>query len=297
MRWRALVAVAFGVLLALPLTLVFLSRHATPGAGGWRLSPRLPPEERVALPSLLKACVNDSDCEPPLACFWDPRYLLQLCQGSDCIGDSHCPVGHVCRWIPAREGTKVAVSHCVPVGLRQEGEPCVRLRRLEEPGCAEGLVCADWCGRRCGGWWSGGCPAGFFCAQDNPDGPVCLPTCEGRGCPEGQRCVRLEAGVSTCAVVHGQDCQRESCAEGQRCEVDMTPLSPGEAWMRCVWPCTGEGYTSEGCPSELSCLDGECRERCVVTDANQCGPEATCIPMGGEGGVCVPTLEPVRDGG
>lgn len=292
MRWRALGAVVTGVLLALPLAWVLLSRHAKHEVEGWRLLPMLSPEERMALPSLLKACENNSQCEPPLACFWDRRYLLQVCLGSDCVSDSDCPSGRACRWIPVDEGVKEAVSHCVPVGNRAEGEPCFRLPRLEERGCAEGLVCADWCGRRCGGGFSGDCPEGFFCARDNPDGPVCLPTCEGRACPEGQRCVQLKGGMSTCAVVHGQDCQQEPCPKGQRCEVDTSPYRPGEAWMRCALSCQGEGYASSGCPPGLSCLDGECRERCVVTDADPCGPDFACIPMGGdEAGVCLLALE------
>jgi hypothetical protein len=297
MKWRALGAVAAGLVLVVPLALVLYSRHSTHEVEGWRLLPMLPPDERGALSSLLKTCANDNECEPPLACFWDRRYLRQVCQGSDCISDAHCPQGHVCRWIPVEDGAKAAVSHCVPVGNRKEGEPCFRLPRLEEKGCEPGLLCADWCGRRCGSWPSGECPEGSFCATDNPDGPVCLPTCEGRTCPEGQRCVHLKGGVSTCAVVHGPDCQREPCSEGRRCEVDTSPYRPGEAWLRCASACQGEGYTSSGCPPELSCLGGECRERCVVTDANPCGPDFVCVPTGGESGVCVLALEPEREGG
>lgn len=297
MRWRVLGVLAAGLLLALPLALLLMARHPAPDVEGWRLLPRLPPEELAALPSFLRKCAKSGDCEPPLACFWDRRYLEQRCTGSDCISDAQCPVGTVCRWIPVEGEAKVAVSHCVPVGTRKEGEPCFRLSSVEEKvGCEPGLLCADWCARPCGSWFSSECPEGFFCATGDVDGPVCLPTCEGRACPDGQRCVHLEGGVSACAVVHGRDCQRESCAQGQRCEVDTRPFRPGEAWMRCVQPCQGQGYRSSGCPSEQSCLDGECRETCDVFTGQGCGSDFTCIPMSSESGVCVLAVEPVDAG-
>src|SRR3712207_8854396 len=33
--------------------------------------------------------------------------------------------------------------------------------------------------------------------------PLCLPTCEARGCPPGQHCIRYDEGSSVCAEVYG----------------------------------------------------------------------------------------------
>jgi len=294
---RGWVGVVVGVLLTLPVVGLLWIRSAPPEASSWRRLPMLPADERWALPTFLHRCESSADCDAPLACAYDSTRRARVCVGSDCTTDSDCPLTTACRWIPMREeGAKVAVSYCTFVGFLPEGAPCVRLGERDEKGCERELVCADWCARRCGSWLTGECPEGFFCAPDGPDGPVCLPTCEGRACPEGQACVRMEGGASVCSRVHGQDCQREPCAPGLKCQVQTRPFRPGEAWMWCASPCEGEGSFSKGCPDYHSCMDGTCWEVCSPMEEGDCAPDSVCVPTGGEYGACV--LSPgTLDGG
>ncbi|ATB43495.1 hypothetical protein CYFUS_008975 [Cystobacter fuscus] len=287
MNGRVWGAVAVGVLLALPLVGLLWTSVSPQRAGTWRRLPMISPDERLARPSFLEACASSAECDPPLACFSDRRYDRQTCNGSDCLIDADCALGSVCRWNPVGDGTKTAIASCTFVGVREEGESCLRLPRRDEGACERGLVCADWCARRCGLWPFNSCPEGYFCAEDDPNGPVCLPTCEGRVCPEGEQCVReATPGVSVCARVHGPNCQREPCAEGLTCKVDTSPVRPGEAWMECVTPCTGEGSFASPCPGFSACLFGTCHDICSLGEEDPCAPDYICVPMHGDSGVC-----------
>ncbi|MBM7113464.1 hypothetical protein [Archangium primigenium] len=257
-------------------------------ASGWRRLPMLPADARQALPTFLRPCESSADCDALLVCQYASAFRARICVGSDCTTDSDCPPSTVCRWIPSEDpGARVAVSACAFSGVLPEGAPCVRLGEREDEGCEPHLVCADWCGRRCGSWLTGACPEGTFCALEGPDGPVCLPTCEGRACPKGQDCVRRDGGVSVCARVHGSNCQREPCAPGRVCRVDTRPFRPGEAWMACATPCEGEGSAARGCDGLGACLDGRCWEYCSPMEREPCLEDFVCVPMGGESGACV----------
>jgi hypothetical protein len=240
-RWgRTLLALTAGLLLTVPLLWAASIRSWAPKeVEGWRILPMLPREARLPLPSDLRMCTNSAQCEPPRVCFLDPRYLFPFCQGSDCVTDAQCPRGNACRSVPM-EGQGVALRRCAPWGERTEGESCARLVWANQRGlaCGAELVCVGegWCGRRCEPGWPGSCPAGFFCGRGDPEGATCLPTCEGRTCPEGQRCVRHEGGVSACAVVHGGDCQQRPCEDGEVCDVLTRVERPGEVWMQCARP-------------------------------------------------------------
>jgi hypothetical protein len=314
MKGRTLLALAAGLLLVVPLIVLLLSRDWAPArVEGWRLLPMLSLEERVATATFMRACWKSEQCEPPFVCFSDSRTGSRTCAGSTCVSDAHCSEGHACRSIPVDPeltgGERVALRLCSPVGERKEGEPCVRLARLRDRewawGCGPGLVCAGsgWCGRRCEPGTEGNCPEGFSCTAGDPEGPTCLPTCEEHGCPEGRRCVRHEGGVSVCAEVHGEDCQRTPCPEGQACEVVAPMYRPGEVWMQCLQPCGREGDAE--CPRGRLCESGRCRSMCDADDPEDCGPDWFCLDRDDEGtGVCVRSprepdagLEPARDGG
>lgn len=153
--------------------------------------------------------------------------------------DAQCQAGQYCHALSTVRGPWV--RRCVPAGLRGEGERCYTVPSTQEKACRAGLQCAGrgWCGRACQLGHSS-CPDGFFCAALEPE-PSCLPTCEERGCPPGQDCMRSEEdGASVCAVVHETNCQRFPCPEGQKCEDYLAPQRPGEAGLRCVQDCGPE---------------------------------------------------------
>jgi hypothetical protein len=276
MRWRTPLAVLLGLLLPLPLVWVLL--RTTPDAGGLgapipRTIPMLPLEERRGLTTYERPCQSREDCEAPLECFLNTRSMERYCTDSTCMTDAHCPEGFVCRAMPlGREGP--AIRLCTLEGTRQEGEACDALPRTPREGCERGLLCQGWCGRPCRRDEPTSCPVGFFCAE-GPNGSSCLPSCEGRSCPEGQQCVSLgKRGVSVCARVHGEDCQRtSSCPDGQQCLVNHAPHRPGEVWMRCAARCGGD---EPPCPEGLVCHVFRCRQPCEPELPDACGPHHHC---------------------
>jgi hypothetical protein len=310
MKGRAVLVVAAMVLLSLPLVGILLLWNRAPAervVEGWRFAPWLPPAEVRQRLTLLQPCQGDEQCDPPLVCFHDPRYQQRMCATSGCESDRWCaPYGTVCRAVPMR-GRRMALSHCAFVGTRKEGESCLRFPQsaLREWACGEGLVCAGsgWCGRRCVPGKEGTCPEGFFCARGDPNGPVCQPTCEGRACPEGQECLRLEGGVSVCLEVQGRACHdEEPCPEGSVCVTEPFLTLVGRAWRSCVQTCGHEGATS--CPEDFVCHQGRCQLRCSLTRPYPCWTRF-CVSTDDEGnGVCMFSpeqwnmdTEPARDGG
>ena len=183
---------------------------------------------------------------------------------------------------------------CVLEGLRKEGETCVRLagRKTRTWACGDGLVCglSGRCGRRCVPDQSGTCSEGFFCARGDPEGPICQPSCEGRGCPEGQVCVRQEGGVSVCARPSRFDCSEQySCPEGLVCAWEFPPSEArgGSTW--CLTPCGSRG--SAPCPEDSVCHQGWCRSPCDMTRPESCSI-GFCVSIDAEGhGVCLSSPE------
>src|SRR5262245_60293102 len=183
-----------------------------------KLSPVLTVEERKLLRTYQQRCMTGADCERPLGCFRDFRSLYSYCTDSACRTDEECPHGHVCRILVTLQGPWV--RKCVLLGFREEGEGCYKFPAEQDAACRPALLCsgAGWCSRPCLKDEPVGCPEGFSCAELEPE-PACLPTCEARGCPQGQECIRsARDGASACAVVHGPNCQRTQCPANSTCE-------------------------------------------------------------------------------
>ncbi len=205
-------------------------------------------------------CESSAECEPPLGCVWAARYNRSYCTDSQCTTDAQCSEGQVCRKLATEEHGQF-VRVCTPVGVRQEGENCNDIPSDQKSACAAGLVCAGkdgWCARPCQPGAPVQCPNGFFCADTTPE-PACLPTCEKRGCPEGQQCLRFEEGSSQCEHVYGDNCQQTSCPEGQECHMLPAPSQPGKAWLWCVELCRKD---SPRCSAGKVCDGWKCIPAC-----------------------------------
>ncbi|HSP82052.1 MAG TPA: hypothetical protein VLQ93_26255, partial [Myxococcaceae bacterium] len=87
-------------------------------------------------------------------------------------------------------------------------------------------------------------------------------------------------GASTCARVHGTNCQHQPCPSGLVCDVAVPSQREGHVWMRCARPCDQHGAT---CPEGFVCLAERCRRLCEPEVASACGPEEVCLglPTGG----------------
>jgi Cys-rich repeat protein len=272
-RWRTVLAILASLLLPVPLVLLLggVLRPVLPevGPGGKRISPVLTAEERARLMTYRRECWASQPCEPPLGCITELRYRQNICTDSQCSTDAQCPEGQVCRAIATSGGVPL-VRYCVPVGVRQEGEPCYVLGDGREEACAPGLICGgfddEWCARPCQLGDAAACPAGFFCAETETE-PVCLPTCEARGCPQGQHCIRYENNVSACAHVYGPQCQQTPCPRGGECKVWAIPEHPSQVWLECDERC-GEGFPP--CGEGLICDGWQCRAPCDPKEPNRC---------------------------
>lgn len=272
MKGRSALGVITGALLPVPLVLVLLSLRTeapSPAAEATRLSPVLSFEERMQRVTYHRECRRDSDCEPPMSCVIDPRVFAHYCTDSQCMTDAQCPDGLVCRDIASVRKQRL-VRFCVPLGFRKEGQECLALPPNRQQACEPGLLCADsgtgWCGRPCRLDDPTSCPEGFFCGNVPPE-PTCLPTCEKRGCPEGQHCIRHDDGVSQCAVVYGPNCQQSPCPESRKCEVETSVEKPGKAWFECVERC---GPDKPPCPEGFTCDRWHCLPSCDPQDPSSC---------------------------
>lgn len=267
--------------------------------GAWRqrasggISPVLSREERLQRATYQRACLKSAECEPPLGCLKYPRLREFFCTDSQCVTDAQCEEGKTCQAL-LTEGDGPRVRACVTQGVRHEGEECSPLPGRREEACAPGLRCLEgWCARPCDTESPGSCPEGFFCADD-VTGPVCLPSCEGRGCPEGQQCVRfptrkVSQPVTACRAVYGPNCRESPCAEGQRCIVNHAPDRPGEVWMACMQRCGKDDEPS--CPDGLVCVRPYCRQPCEPGVPGACGPAMKCEQIRpDEPWVCRPEL-------
>ncbi len=143
-------AILLGLLLSAPLAWLLHGAVSgtRPGAPAPRTIPMLALEERRSLLTYERACQKPEDCEPPLACFFNPRSGQRYCTDSTCMADSRCPEGFTCRALAL--GREVPLLRlCALVGMREEGEACHALPETPREGCARGLVCQGWCGRPC----------------------------------------------------------------------------------------------------------------------------------------------------
>lgn len=288
MKWRARLAILLGVLLLVPLMWAsswlllggldgFVVAHKEQS----RLVPMLPPDETRRLLTFERSCEKNEDCDAPLACLRGQLMLKSACMASTCATDADCSQGLSCYSIAAGERV---VHLCGAPGEVAEGKLCMELPISRSMACAPGLVCTHKrCRRPCQLPESRGCPEGECCHAADVKGAVCVPTCEGRPCAEGQRCVALDHGVSICARVHGPDCQLESCPAGQECEV-VARESRNEVRMRCLLACD---FQSQPCPEGFSCIRGHCIQQCSSDAPGTCGPREKCVGFSeGQPGFC-----------
>jgi Cys-rich repeat protein len=275
MSWRAALKAGLGLLLALPFVWLLQRILYEPIRSPWpeevTFSPVLTSQQKRSLSTYLRDCY-ETQCEPPLGCVVDLRNGHRYCIDSECLTDMQCPEGRVCRSVASLHGPWVRL--CVALGIRAEGESCVNPPSKSERACGPGLLCAGdgWCGRPCGK--DVPCPEGFFCSEKGPE-PACLPTCEELGCPQGQECIRSrEDGASTCAVVHGHNCQRTPCPSELLCQDYLLPERPGQAWLECAQDCRDP--EDPPCPEGTLCYLFTCTQRCTPEQPDTCGEGYTC---------------------
>ncbi|HEX8441173.1 hypothetical protein [Archangium sp.] len=277
MKWRLALGVGAALLLLLPLTML-LSRPLRPAPStGRHVLPMLDAAERRGLETYTRPCKHSSDCEPPLRCVRNPQAFISTCSDSECLSDSHCGDRRVCRDVDlADDGSLVRV--CVLQGTRVEGERCDKFPTRVAEACGPGLLCGGregWCGRPCQKNVAKDCQEGFFCADVVPQ-PLCLPSCEARGCPAGQHCIRFKEGASACVEVYGKNCQSAPCPENEVCKVRDAFTAPGKAWMECVRECVMGGPAT--CPEGSRCfVAGYCLPPpCDPSDPNACAAGFRC---------------------
>ncbi|MCP3145317.1 hypothetical protein [Pyxidicoccus xibeiensis] len=296
MSTRAVAGTVIGLLLPVPLVVLLLSAGSDPrqrlAPEATFISPVLEFEEKMRLQTYYRNCRDNSECELPLSCLSDTRRRLTLCTDSQCTTDPQCPAGEVCRSVGSVGGGRL-VRLCIPVGVRQEGEPCWDTPTTRQTACGPDLLCGGegWCGRPCAREATQGCPEGFFCADVAPE-PLCLPTCADRSCPEGQHCVRHEDGASACAVVYGANCQDDATCT--QCDVATFPQAPGETWMECVRRCGGD--RPPACPEGSACGMLQCRPTCDAAIPDSCGKGFYCArAYGDRPPVCMPAWMKLKD--
>lgn len=265
------------MLLPVPLVLVLVAAHHEGRSARARVDilPVLTFEERTQRTTYMRRCETSAECEPPLGCLNHWKLRMPVCIDSECMTDTQCGEGRSCQLLETQDpGPRVGT--CVAKGVRREGERCRSIPTHRDDACEPGLQCFEgWCGRPCLMDAPERCPEGFSCAEDRA---VCLPSCEARGCPEGQQCIQLNNRAasrngSTCVVVHGDNCQQSACPEGLLCQVFDVPRRPGEAWMGCRQRC-GEGRPA--CAEGLLCRYGYCRQPCDPQASGGCGSGEKC---------------------
>ena len=273
LRRILLVALASALLL---LPLVWLMTIAIPwmntqGRQSEKLIPMLSPDVRQSLLTYRRDCRTEADCEPPLGCLIKSFSPLHMCVDSTCETDAQCDEGFSCVPLKTTSG-KAIVRTCSLVGERKQGERCRILPAVQHDGCERGLLCQGRCGPPC--WMDdpSSCPSGFFCSESRSGPPSCLPTCQGRPCPEGLECLPRGKGVSVCARVQGEDCRKTPCPEKHVCRVLEPPQRPWELRTECRHLCDEDSP----CPEGSFCLNYECRKPCDPQAAESCGPGRTC---------------------
>ena len=238
-------------------------------------------------------CRTDGDCPAGQGCVANRATRRFECMASECEEDVNCQAGSVCR--PATTGESGRVIHrCVPEGVRDEGEACDVLPVSPGNACREGLRCVNQvCTTPCSVEGSPGCAPGFVC-EEGLEGPGCFPDCEQRGCPEGQRCSRIQDHHSQCLVATQGDCRETPCAGGERCNMRM---SRGRAVFWCARVCNP--VLPEACGTGEVCGVGSptvstCFRRCDPNDLQACGAGWSCGTITEDMSVfgCSPDLQP-----
>lgn len=274
MRWRPAAAAFAMLLLPLPLILAVGVGRFRSQEQVWQTEaavPMLSLEERRALITHERPCQRTADCEPPLACL-DLDVGYSACMASECQTDLQCAEGFTCRALKSRDGA-LRVRTCVVRGSAEEGAPCSSTFTFkQEAVCRPGLRCNGYCGRPCEPGTTDTCPEGTVCLNGR-EGPACMPTCDGRTCPERQQCVALKSGASVCARIWGENCQRQGCANGTSCSVSSLPGRPGEVEMECIRRC---GTDQPSCPDGMLCEQRQCRRPCDAKTAQTCDSHETC---------------------
>jgi hypothetical protein len=287
MSGRSVAPIILVLLLPLPLLYLWVlsMRPPSPRLEDPRLVPVLPDWQRDHLLTYGRECQQHADCAAPLKCFMDPIDGRRSCLDSRCMKDGDCPTDMVCRTFFFGDQT-VWFRRCIPLGVRQEGEPCDLVPRDQRRGCVAGLLCQhEWCGRPCALGVPDACPQNFFCAEGT-HGPSCLPTCQGRTCPEGQACVEYGAQSSTCAEIHGQNCRQTPCPEGSFCYDEAISHQGDAVWMSCQTSCSAK----DPCPDQQVCFNFRCRQACTLEGPDTCGPHRRCGRRRNEAPWCMPDL-------
>ncbi|WAS86423.1 MULTISPECIES: hypothetical protein [unclassified Corallococcus] len=242
------------------------------------LVPMLTYDERMRRVTYHYTCSKQTDCEAPLVCYRDVRFR-RYCTDSACTTDSQCPEGQRCTSLPVLSAGGVLVRLCALVGIRQEGEPCLETAFDATSACRAESECVGrdgYCARACTPGQPGTCSEGFFCADVKPK-PSCLPTCEERGCPQGERCVPFEEGTSICASIHGPNCLDTPCPDGRKCEWISHPEFPGKVWAECVHRCS---ETNPTCGEGQVCDRYHCLQACDPDEPNPCDEGFHCDRRG-----------------
>jgi hypothetical protein len=277
MKWRTLLPVLTCILLPLPVVALILMsvwRPTPPVALDTKtaLIPMLDVGVRRALGTYERSCTEDAECDAPLVCLRIESELRSECTDSRCMEDKDCPEGFACLPLKTRNG-KALVRRCSLIGNRKEAEKCEPLALSLHLGCERGLLCqAGWCGRPCRLDDPSSCSTGFFCSEGHEGPPSCLPTCEGRTCPEGQQCLAVSGGASLCRQMQGPDCRRTPCPEGHTCKLLSPPQRPWELRTECRRDCDFK----TPCPEGFACYHFECRQKCDPRGPSTCGPGQIC---------------------
>ena len=276
-RWHTPMGLFACVALIAPTVLILWSFREVPVQDG--VIPILSNEARAQLLTYHQRCSKQADCEQPLGCFFDGRHG-KYCTDSACMTDLQCLEGQRCSTLPILKGGP-QVRLCAPIGPRQEGEHCLKLPLNRVSACTADLQCVGstgfgYCAHPCTPGVPGTCAEGFFCADLKPE-PACLPTCEARGCPQGQTCIPSVEGASICAAVYGTNCVETPCPDGQKCELLPDSRFPGKAWLECVVRCS---------PTKLTCAEGlvcdryHCVQACDPNGPNPCAEGYHCDRVG-----------------
>lgn len=271
---KRMVLVVLCFLLPLPLAGLLLVGKSWPGKPQHQFDNTLPMlslEERKSRLTYQHACDTDADCESPLGCFILGPSRRFLCLDSTCLTDQQCEEGFSCVPLKTASG-KAMVRICSLVGTRKEGERCTVLAIVQEDACERGLLCQGRCGRPCRLDDPSSCPEGFLCSEGREGPPSCLPTCEGRPCPEGLRCLSRGKRASVCGRVHGEDCRKNKCPPMHLCRVLEPPQRPWELRTECTRVCDKDS----SCPAGHFCHQYLCRKPCVPESPETCGPGLTC---------------------
>ncbi len=238
------------------------------------------------------SCRTDGDCQPGQGCVANRETRRFECQASECEEDVHCFPGSVCRPVTTGATGNTVIRRCVPEGVRREGESCDTVPISPAGSCREGLRCVNQvCSVPCVPGEPSGCSSGFLCT-DSLNGPGCFPDCQRLGCPEGQRCSRVQDEQYQCLVDSQGDCRDTPCPEGERCNLRM---SRGHAVSWCARVCNP--LVSASCPEGQVCGVGSpivstCFRKCDPMELRSCGPGWTCSTVSEDMTVfgCTPEL-------